>query len=315
MGAADVVPGVSGGTIAFITGIYEELLETIGGIKFSLLKVWKNEGFKAFWQKSNFSFLFSLLAGIAVSIITLSKLISFLLAEHPILVWSFFFGLVLASIWLVGKTIPKWNLKIVSGLIVGAAFAYWITIVTPTAGSENLLYIFLSGSIAICAMILPGISGSFILVLLGSYLTILGSITGALSALKIGDWNLFFAYALVIIVFMCGCLIGLLTFSRLLNWLFAKAHDLTIAILTGFLIGSLNKIWPWKKVEKFFTKHAGEQNEELIPLIERNVFPADYTAMSGIPNQWVYALMLAVLGFLLIFVLEKLGSKKKLKSS
>jgi putative membrane protein len=315
MGAADVVPGVSGGTIAFITGIYEELLATIGGVRFSLLKVWKNEGFKAFWQKSNFTFLISLLSGIAVSIITLSKLISWLLVEHTILVWSFFFGLVIASIWLVGKTIPKWNAQNIIGLIAGAAFAYWVTIITPTSGSENLLYIFISGAIAICAMILPGISGSFILVLMGSYMTVLGSITGAMSALKVGDWDLLFGYVSIIVVFMAGCLVGILSFSRLLSWLFAKAHDLTIAILTGFLIGSLNKIWPWKKVEEYFVKHPGEPNEELVPLIEKNVLPSTYTELTSQPNHLIFAVFLALVGFLVIYILERAGSKKKMVDS
>lgn len=314
MGAADVVPGVSGGTIAFITGIYEELLETISGFKWSLVTVLRKEGFKAFWQKANLSFLLSLLSGIFVSIISLAKLITWLLVEHPILVWSFFFGLVIASIFLVAKSINKWSFSTILSIIIGTATAYYVTIITPTTGSTNLLYILLSGMLAICAMILPGISGSFILVLLGGYMTILGAITNLLSALKSGNWNEFFTNGILLAVFALGCIIGLLAFSRLLNYLFKKAHNITIAILTGFLIGSLNKIWPWKIVDEYFIKHPGEINEEKIPLVEHNVWPNTYTNELGIDHQLGFSICLLCAGFLLIFFLEKLGSKKSVKS-
>lgn len=309
MGAADVVPGVSGGTIAFITGIYEELLSTISGFNWALIKTIKSEGLKSFWIKANLSFLSFLLGGIAVSIVTLSKLISWLLVEHSILLWSFFFGLVLASIWLVGKTIPKWNWQNIVGLLAGTAVAFWITISAPSAGSENLAYIFLCGALAICAMILPGISGSFILVLMGAYPFVLGSITGAMSSLKISDWSAFTGHLTVILVFISGCLIGILSFSKLLTWLFKKAHGFILAILTGFLIGSLNKIWPWKEVLEYFVKHPGEANEELVPLVERNIFPNTYEAMTKLPSHFYLALVLAIVGFLLILVLERFGKK------
>lgn len=305
MGAADVVPGVSGGTIAFITGIYEELLATISGLRIGLLKVWKNEGFKAFWEKGNFSFLVSLLAGIAVSIISFAKLISWLLNDYPVLVWSFFFGLVLASIWLVGKTIPKWNLGNVLGILSGTALAWWITISTPVAGSENLGYIFLCGCLAICAMILPGISGSFILVLLGAYLTILSSLTEAMSALKAGETNQFLSHALLIVVFMAGCLVGLLSFSRALSWLFKKAHALTIAILTGFLIGSLNKIWPWKQVLE-----TAVIKNKVVPVSERNVLPGTYQELTGSSADFWLCILLASIGLALILILEKAGKRQ-----
>ena len=311
MGAADVVPGVSGGTIAFITGIYEELLETIGGFNWALIKTIRKEGFKSFWIKANLSFLSFLLAGIAVSIITLSRVISWLLVEHTTLLWSFFFGLVIASIWLVGKTIPKWNWQNISGLVAGTAFAFWITVFAPSAGSENLAYVFLCGAIAICAMILPGISGSFILVLMGAYPFILGSITGAVSSIKAGDWSAFSNYFVVILVFMAGCIVGILSFSKLLTWLFKKAHALTLAILTGFLIGSLNKIWPWKIVLEYFVKHPGEPNQEMGPLLERNVFPTTYESITHQPNQLYFAILLALLGFVLIILLEHFGKKIK----
>lgn len=311
MGAADVVPGVSGGTIAFITGIYEELLETIAGLNFGLIRTWKKEGFKACWEKGNFSFLTALFFGILISIASLSVLIEFLLVNHKIQLWSFFFGLILASIWLVGKTVKKWNLTTISGLIFGTITAFLITTIAPVEDSSDLLYIFICGTIAICAMILPGISGSFILLLLGAYTSVLGAVSNLISALKASNWELVLSNGLVLIVFCIGCLVGLLSFSRLLNWLFKKAHQLTIAILTGFLIGSLNKIWPWKEVLEFRIKHAGEPNQELVPVLERNISPAHFTELSHQPNYLLFAILLMLFGITLIIVLEKFGSKKK----
>ncbi len=296
MGAADVVPGVSGGTIAFITGIYEELLETISNVNLGLLKTLKNEGVKSFWSALNGNFIVTLLLGIATSIVSLAALIQFLLNEHGILVWSFFFGLILASVWLVGKQVKKWNIQKVLALIVGTIIAYFVTIAAPTSGSESLAYIFLCGSIAITAMILPGISGSFILLLLGAYTTILSAISNL-------NLSLIAAFGL-------GCIIGLISFSKLLNWLFKKAHDITVAILTGFLIGSLNKIWPWKETLKTFTKHAGEPNEEIVPLIQRNILPADFEIITGLENQIIPAIGLAVVGLILIVVLDRFSPDK-----
>ena len=232
MGAADVVPGVSGGTIAFISGIYEELLETINSVNFGVLKTLKNNGIKTAWKSINGNFIVTLFLGIGISIASLAKLISYLLEAHPILIWSFFFGLVLASIVYVGKQVRSWNAGAIVSLTIGTGVAFWITILPPLSSSNELWFIFVSGMIAICAMILPGISGSFILLLMGSYQTVLEAVK---------DKNL-----LTIGVFIFGAVIGLLSFSRVLKWMFSKYHDFTIAILTGFLIGSLNKLWPWK---------------------------------------------------------------------
>src|SRR6056297_2957137 len=172
MGAADVVPGVSGGTIAFITGIYEELISTISGVNFSLITTWKEKGFKAMWQQLNGPFILALFTGILISVFSLMRIANYLLENHPILIWSFFFGLVVASIWYVGKQIPRWNVKVFLALLIGAAVAFYIVSLPPMAANDSYLYIFFSGAIAICAMILPGISGAFILVLLGAYKTI-----------------------------------------------------------------------------------------------------------------------------------------------
>jgi putative membrane protein len=306
MGAADVVPGVSGGTIAFITGIYEELLETISNLKLGLFKTWRKEGFKAMWTQMNGNFLIALFLGIGISIVSLAKILEHLLEFHPIQLWSFFFGLILASVWLVGKTVEKWNIQNIIGLVLGTAVAYFITVLSPASGSESLIYIFLCGALAICAMILPGISGSFILLLLGAYTTVLGGITGLIDALKEKDWGVFIDNALLISVFMIGCLFGLIAFSKLLNWLFKKAHNLIIAILTGFLIGSLNKIWPWKETVEWRINSSGEK----VPLIQENISPSNYTELYMQDNFIIIAILLSIGGLSLIILLEKFGKKK-----
>jgi putative membrane protein len=288
MGAADVVPGVSGGTIAFISGIYEELLETISKVNFNALKVLKKDGIKAAWNHINGNFIAALLSGIAISIISLAKLITYLMEFHTVVLWSFFFGLIISSIYLVGKKIKQWNFAKIISLIIGSAFAYYITILPPMSSPDALWFIFLSGAIAICAMILPGISGSFILLLLGSYEFILTS----LKDIKLT----------IIAVFAAGCITGLLSFSRFLNWMFKKYHDLTVALLTGFLVGSLNKIWPWKKVlETRINSHG-----KVVPYIEENVLPQHF---DGNP-QLLMATIMLLIGFFLIVVIEKIASKK-----
>jgi putative membrane protein len=309
MGAADVVPGVSGGTIAFITGIYEEFLETISNLNFGLIKIWRKEGFKAMWEKMNGRFLLAIFLGVGISVVSLAKILEYLLENHDILLWSFFFGLILASVWLVGKSINKWNVLNISGLILGAVTAYIITITSPASGSESLLYIFICGAIAICAMILPGISGSFILLLLGAYTTVLGSVSGLLDALKAKDWGALTSNGLTMAVFMIGCVFGLIAFSKLLNWLFKKSKNLIIAILTGFLIGSLNKIWPWKETTLWGIDRHGEE----IPIIQQNILPGQYTTLSGEPNQFIVAIMLMLVGLALIIALDYFGNRDKAK--
>lgn len=290
MGAADVVPGVSGGTIAFISGIYEELLSSISSINFANLKLLKKAGFKAAWKAINGNFLLALLSGIFISIVSLAKLITWLLENKPILVWSFFFGLVLASILFVSKQITKWNTSAIILFIIGAVAAYYITILHP-AISENssLLFYFFAGALAICAMILPGISGSFILVLLGAYKPILK----ALDELQSKDIKL-----LAVVAF--GAVVGILTFSKLLNWLFDHHKNNTLAVLTGFILGSLNKIWPWKETLTWRVDSHGVK----IPFNEQSVSPFSY---QGDP-QLMMAIILLIGGFLLILLLEKLAN-------
>lgn len=287
MGAADVVPGVSGGTIAFISGIYEELISSINTIKPSLLTVWRKEGFKSLWAQINGNFLLALFIGIFSSVLSLAKFLSWLLENEPVLLWSFFFGLVLASIFLVGKAIKKWNAGVILILVLGAAVAYFITTLPPNENVDSLPYLFLSGALAVCAMILPGISGAFILVLLGSYKTIL-------DAVHERDFVMIATVAL-------GAVFGLLSFARLLKWMFHHYKNSTLALLTGFILGSLNKIWPWKEVleTKVF-------DDKIIPIVERNVSPFAFEQ----DPQLFAAIGLAVAGFSLIFILERLATKK-----
>ncbi|MFC4219669.1 DUF368 domain-containing protein [Flagellimonas marina] len=287
MGAADVVPGVSGGTIAFISGIYEELITSINNINLSLFKILKKEGLKVAWEKVNGNFLVALFLGIFISVLSLAKFLSWLLENKPVLLWSFFFGLVLASIFFVGKEITKWTIGTVVVFILGAAVAFFITELPPNENVGSLPYLFLSGALAVCAMILPGISGAFILVLLGSYKTIL-------DAVHERDIK-------IVLIVAAGAIFGLLSFARLLKWMFNHYKNITLALLTGFILGSLNKIWPWKKVLE--TKTFGEKT---IVVDDMNVWP---TAFEG-DNQLILAIILAMIGFSLIFILEKIASKK-----
>ena len=291
MGAADVVPGVSGGTIAFISGIYEELIGSLNNINFSLLKNLKTEGFKSTWKKVNGPFLLALLSGVFVSIISLAKGVEWLLENHPILLWSFFFGLVLASIIYIGKQIkikPS-DYKLFLAMTVGAIVAYLITTLNPAETSDTNLFLFFAGALAICAMILPGISGSFILVIIGAYSPVLEALNSR--NLK------------MILIFGAGAVVGLLSFSKLLKWFFEKYHRLTLAVITGFMIGSMNKIWPWKIALTFRTNSKGVK----IPLNEESISPFNF---DGDP-QLLQAIGLMVFGVLIILILEKISTKKK----
>lgn len=287
MGAADVVPGVSGGTIAFISGIYEELIRSINAFNFDLVTTWKKEGFLAAWRQANGGFLLSLLTGIGISVASLAKFISWLLENQPVLLWSFFFGLVLASIIVVARAIERWNLGIIITLIAGAVLAWYITTLPPIDNTSSLPFLFISGALAICAMILPGISGAFILVLLGSYKTVL-------DAVHQRD-------LLILATVAAGAVFGLLSFARLLKYMFSHYKNLTLSLLTGFILGSLNKIWPWKAV-----LDSRVYGDKVIAVRETNVSPFAY---DGNP-QLLQAILLAFLGFSLIFILEKLASKK-----
>ncbi|GHB63472.1 DUF368 domain-containing protein [Persicitalea jodogahamensis] len=286
MGAADVVPGVSGGTIAFITGIYEELLASIRSVDTGALQLLLEFRLAEFWRHVNGAFLLVLLSGIGFSVLALSRIILYLLANHSELLWSFFFGLIVASAWVVGRKIGRWSVGVVLFGLLGTAIAYYVTVATPAQTPESYFFLFLSGAIAICAMILPGISGSFLLVLLAKYEFVLN----AVKELRLD----------VIAVFAAGCVVGILSFSRVLNWALKNYHNATIALLTGFMLGSLNKVWPWKHTLETFTDRHGEVK----PLVQQNILPGIYESLTGHESYMGYGIVLATIGFLAVYLTD-----------
>lgn len=303
MGAADVVPGVSGGTIAFISGIYEELLESIDGLNLKVFKVWKEQGFGSAWKSINGSFLLALFGGIALSIASLAKLIKWLLLNEPILLWSFFFGLVIASIFYVAKQISIWNLTSWMALIIASCLSYLITLAEPFASPDSPMYLLFCGFIAIIAMILPGVSGAFILLILGAYQTAIDTVNNFIEGIAQGNWALLKDALLKFSMLAIGAIIGIKVFSKALNWMFKHHKNLTLAILTGFMIGSLNKIWPWKEVLSTRINSEGIK----VPVLEKSILPQNYLG----DNQLLLSILIMLLGFGTIFLLEYLGSKNK----
>lgn len=294
MGAADVIPGVSGGTIAFMTGIYEELVGSINSINGEAVKLLFSGKFKAFWKHINGNFLLSLVAGILISILSLAKLMTYLLTNHPIQTWAFFFGLIVASSIFILKGINGWKFKDIVMLILGIIIGIVVCTLTPTQTPDGLWFIFICGAIAICAMILPGISGSFILLILGKYEYMLGTITKITS----GDGRLL--DLAVILIFVVGALIGILAFSRFLHWLLARYHRATLLVLAGFIIGSLVKVWPWSDMATV----AASQHPELaaLPSFIWEDVAAQY---SGLIDYHIGgAVCFALVGFVLVVGIE-----------
>jgi len=291
MGAADVVPGVSGGTIALIVGVYERLLRALGSCTPDKL-LWLLRGrVRETWQAIDGTFLLVLIAGILTSIAAFANLLGYLLEEHAELTWSFFFGLIMVSVYIVAREVHRWRIWTVLLVALGAGFAYTITVAAPMQWSSAPLFIFLAGAIAICAMILPGISGSFILVLLGLYTTILG----AVRTLDL----------VTLVIFAVGCAVGMLSFARLISWLLEHARNATMAVATGLLIGSLNKVWPWKQTISWRENSKGV----LEPMHQNNVLPATYESLTGEPSWWVAGVVLMAAAILLVITLEWIGQR------
>ncbi|MBQ2912525.1 MAG: DUF368 domain-containing protein [Bacteroidales bacterium] len=282
MGAADVIPGVSGGTIAFIMGIYAELLDSIKSVNGEALKLLLKGKIGAFWKHINGTFLASLFAGILISVFSLAKLMKYLLEFHPVPLWSFFFGLILASAVYILKGLDKWSIRNIISLLVGVAIGAFICLASPGQTPDALWFIFLSGAIAICAMILPGISGSFILLLLGKYAFVME----AVSTLNIP----------VLVVFAAGACIGIVCFSHFLSWLLKKFYMLTIALLSGFMIGSLLKVWPWKV--------PGAQEGFDFPAL-----PGTFEQVTGADPQLLMSIGFMVLGLAIVLLIEFMASK------
>ncbi len=288
MGSADVIPGVSGGTIAFITGIYEELIHSIKSIDLEAARLFFTGKWKSFWKHINGSFLLSIFFGIVLAVVSLAKILDHLLETQPVLIWSFFFGLILVSSLIVARRIKAWDYGRIVALIFGVGAAFYITSVTPAQTTDASWFIIFSGMLASCAMILPGISGSFILLLLGKY-------EFALEAVNTVD-------IVSLLLLAAGAVIGLMSLSRLLSWLFRKYHDMTVAVLAGFMIGSLNKIWPWKETVESIVVEGVEK-----PVIEKNIIPS----FSNPDDQLIPAILMMLTGIGLILLFEILFREKK----
>ena len=305
MGAADVIPGVSGGTIAFITGIYDQLIGSINSINGTALKLFFSGKFKEFWKHINGSFLVSLFCGILVSVLSLAGLMQYLLEHHPIQTWAFFFGLIVASSIFILRGIQGWNMKSAMFPVLGVVLGIVVCTLSPTQTPDALWFIFLSGAIAICAMILPGISGSFILLILGKYKYIMGAITGLTTGAAVGE-------SLVILcVFAVGAVCGILAFSRLLHWLLARFNKETLMVLAGFIIGSLVKVWPWSNMEAIVISQFPEIAD--MAAATQQAIPAEVLAdyIPQVDMQIGSAILFALIGFCLVTGIEILGKAMK----
>jgi putative membrane protein len=285
MGSADVVPGVSGGTVAFVVGIYDALIDAINAVNLQFARRLLRLQWRAAFADFPWQFLLALGIGIGAAVLTMAHFLSWALTHYETLVWGFFFGLIVASIVVVLKRVRRWNLSAVAALIAAAVAMYWLVGVTPHEMPHTPLFLFLSGAVAICAMILPGISGAFILVLLGQYHYVL-------EAVVTQDW-------LTLIIVGAGCAVGLLLFARVLKWLFTNYHDLTVAALIGLMIGSLRKIWPWKLT----MQSEIEPDGSIVPLVQQNILPA---ALTG---EVLAVMGLALLGLLLVAGVEWLAGR------
>lgn len=293
MGGADVVPGVSGGTIAFISGIYEELIDSIKAVNLDTLKILLKGEFKEFWKQINGNFLIVLFLGIAISLKSLASLVTYLMEHNPIQLWSFFLGLILISSIVILRQVNKWSFGVVIIGLIGIVFSYYLTSMSPAQTNDSYLMIFLSGALAICAMILPGISGAFILLILGKYQLVVG----ALGSLDYG----------IIAVFIAGAATGILMFVRLISWLLSKYHNYAIAVLAGFMMGSLNKIWPWKQDIAFDINRHGEQ----FATVQKNIMPNQFLEITGDSPLIMQAILFMAFGFFIVVVIEKIALSLK----
>ena len=287
MGAANVIPGVSGGTIALITGIYERLINAIKSFDLKALKLLLQFKFKEFAAYTDLQFLVPVFLGLVAAVLSLAKLFEYLFIHYPVYIWAFFFGLVLASVYYVGKTVEKWNAATIISFIVGTAIAVWVTMMHPATENDSPLYLFFTGVVAIVSMILPGLSGSFVLILLGNYQLV------AIDA--INHFNL-----RVLIPFALGAIAGLIAFSHFLSWLFKRYKNETIALLTGFILGSLSVLWPWKKPVYLMVdgQIVEKHGKKLVEYYEKTL-PPDFD------TQFLIAVALMIAGILSIVWIEK----------
>ncbi len=291
MGAANVIPGVSGGTIAMITGIFEELIDSIKSFDLEALKLFFTGRFKQFAKHVNLSFLIAVFLGIALSIISLAKLLEFLFANYPVYIWAYFFGLILASVYFIGKTIDKWNAGVIVFFIVGTVIAIAISVLNPATENQHFLYLIICGIVAICSMILPGLSGSFVLILMGNYeLVVIDAVTN----IRLD----------ILFPVLIGAVIGLIAFSHFLSWVYKKYRDFTISILTGFILGSLSIIWPWKepvyRLDAMGNPVRKASGELIVQGWERFI-------PNHLSQQVILAILFIVIGAVTIWLVEKLA--------
>lgn len=293
MGAANVIPGVSGGTIALITGIFERLIDAIKSFNLLAIKLLFGLKLKEFAKYIDLYFLIAVFGGIAIAIITLARLFDYLFTNYPVYIWAYFFGLVLASVYFVGKTVSKWKTSVVITFIIGTIVAVFISVMNPATENSGLLYLLLCGVVAICSMILPGLSGSFVLILMGNYQLVMID--------AVNDRNLG-----VLIPVGIGAVVGLLAFSHILSWVFKRYRDQTISLLTGFILGSLSVLWPWQKFI-YMTDAAGElilkKGEPIIMKYQR-ILPDTFS------SEVIYAILFAIAGIISIWAIERAAEIK-----
>lgn len=294
VGVANIIPGVSGGTIALITGIFERLINAIKSFGLGSLRLLIKGNFKEFAKKTDLYFLLSLFTGVIIAIVALARVFDFLFINYPVFLWSYFFGLVLASVYFVGKTIDKWSISVIILFVIGTAIAVVLSVINPVAENSNFFYLIICGVVAVCSMILPGLSGSFVLILLGNYQLV------AIEAINNRDLE-------ILLPVLIGAVGGLIVFSHILSWVFKKYKDQTIGILTGFILGSLNVLWPWKNAV-----YLNDQFGEVIVKHGESVV-AKY--ISVMPNEFdtvvALAILFAVIGIVSITVIEKTASVSK----
>lgn len=292
MGAANVIPGVSGGTIALITGIFERLINSIKSFNLTALKLFFTGKWKAFAEHVDLKFLVAVFLGIAAAILSVAKLFKFLFENYPVYIWAFFFGLIIASIYYVGRTVNKWNLGSILFFAIGTGIALLIAFGTPAQENHNFLYLILCGVVGTCSMILPGLSGSYVLLLMGNYEYVM---IDAVNMLTTSPWE----GIKILIPVVIGAVIGLLAFAHLLSWIFKNFHDQTVALLTGFILGSTPIIWPWKHA---VTNALKDGTEKVVGYQWQ--WPA-------INTEFFIALAIMLLGAAIIIVTEQLASKKE----
>lgn len=276
VGIANIIPGVSGGTIALITGIFERLIHALKSIDFEAFKMLFRGNWKSFVKRTDLYFLLAVFSGAIVAIVLLARIFGFLFEDYPVYIWSFFFGLILASVYFVGKTVERWRLSVYLFFIVGTAIALIFTFLTPATENSGFFYLMICGVVAVCSMILPGLSGSFVLILMGNYQLV------AIDAINNRDFSILFPV-------LIGAVLGLIGFSHLLSWVFKKYRDQTIAALTGFILGSLGVIWPWKNPieQSFGDKIKVIGYEYLLPQMDTEFIIAIIIMLAGILSIWL----------------------------